>query len=112
MSNTEKPRRTAGTVCPLHRKDVSKVCHTCEWYLLVRGSNPQTGDQIDEWGCAISFMPMMQLESSQQMRQAGASADKVATEVRSLHKSVAVMNGVPLEAPSDIKRLGRDQERP
>ncbi len=109
MANTEKPRRNPGTVCPLHRKDVSKVCHTCDWYTRLIGKHPQTNEQIDEWGCAIFFMPMLQIESSQQMRQAGASADKVATEVQRFHKSMADMNSLALVMQREMKQLpGRD----
>lgn len=96
MSNTRKPQRDPGTYCPLWRRDVSKVCHTCEWYIKLEGTHPQNGSRIDEWGCSIAFMPILQIESSQQSRQAGASADKVATEVRKFHQSMVGLNNVML----------------
>lgn len=31
-ADTEKPRRKPGTMCPFWRRDVSKVCHTCDMW--------------------------------------------------------------------------------
>ncbi len=50
-----KPQASPGSNCPQYRKDVSKVCHKCEWYINIKGNHPQSGDQIDQWGCAITF---------------------------------------------------------
>ena len=43
--------------------------------------NPNTGEEIDEWGCAITWIPMMQIETSQQARQAGAAVESFRNEV-------------------------------
>ena len=43
--------------------------------------NPNTGEEIDEWGCAITWLPMMQIETSQQARQAGAAVESFRNEV-------------------------------
>lgn len=56
-----KPRRPAGTFCPLWRKDVSKVCHTCDWWHSIAvqdESNPMAVRA--EWGCAIVLSVMTQ----------------------------------------------------
>lgn len=50
--------------CPLHKKDVAKVCPSCPWYTELRGTNPNTGEPIDEWGCAISWLPILLIEST------------------------------------------------
>ena len=78
--------------CPLWRRDVSKVCHTCEWYVHLIGTNPQTEERIDDWGCSIGFMPTLQIETTQQQRQAGASSDKVANEVAKFHDTMSRSN--------------------
>jgi hypothetical protein len=67
--NTEKPRRKEeGIMCPLFRQDVHEVCHNCEWYCHIRGENPNTGEKVDHWGCSVSFLPVLQIETSQQVR--------------------------------------------
>ena len=80
MTETEKPRRKPGTFCPLWRKDVSKVCHTCEFYIAVRGKNPQSEEEFDRWGCAWSFVPLLLIENAQQTRQAGAAIESFRNE--------------------------------
>ncbi len=68
-----------GKFCPLIKKDC--VGLKCSWYIEVRGMNPNTGEQVDEWGCAISWIPMLQIETSQQARQAGAAVESFRNEV-------------------------------
>lgn len=87
-----KPIAPAGLECPLFRKDVSKVCHKCAWYTLVRGKNPQTGIDVDEWGCAISFGPMLTLETARQSRSAAAAVETLRNEVaKSAEVNTAVL---------------------
>lgn len=81
MTETEKPRRRPGSKCPLWRSDVSKVCHTCEWYTQIRGINPNTGGEIDHWGCAIAWQPLLTIENSQQQRQTGAAVENFRNEM-------------------------------
>lgn len=77
----KKPQADEGQICPLHQKDVSKVCHKCPWYTHVRGTNPQTGAEIDQWDCSISLLPMLLIENSQQTRQAGAATESFRNEM-------------------------------
>ena len=87
-----KPIASPGLECPLFRKDVSKVCHRCAWYTLVRGKNPQSGSDIDEWGCAISFGPMLTLETARQSRSAAAAVETLRNEVaKSAEVNTAVL---------------------
>jgi hypothetical protein len=49
-------------------------------------------------------MTKLSLEFSQQARQAGASSDKVATEVAKFHKSMVAMNHIAINQ-EQLKRL-------
>ena len=69
------PHADEGRICPLHKQDMSKVCHTCPWWTRLQGRHPNTGDPVDEWGCAVSWMPMLLCENSQQSRQTGAAVE-------------------------------------
>jgi hypothetical protein len=72
---SKPPIADKGTICPLHKQDVSKVCHKCPWYILVRGKHPQSEEHIDQWGCAVQFLPMLLIEGAQQSRQTGAAVE-------------------------------------
>jgi len=53
----------------------------CAWFTQLRGNNPNTGEPIDEWGCAIAWIPVLLIENSQQQRQTGAAVESFRNEV-------------------------------
>ena len=57
----------------------------CNEWVNVKGKDPQSDQTIDNWMCAKFASILLGLEQAQQTRQAGASADKVANEVRKHH---------------------------
>ena len=67
-----------GNFCPLIGKDCIKL--ECSWFTQVRGVNPQSGEDVDEWGCAIGWLPMLLIENSQQQRQTGAAVESARNE--------------------------------
>jgi hypothetical protein len=59
----------------------------------MRGSNPNTGAEIDEWGCAVTWLPVLLVENAQQSRQAGAAIESFRNEMSDSHRaSVAVLS--------------------
>ena len=78
------PMAEEGKVCPLHKQDMSKVCHKCPWWTRLQGKHPNSGDAVDEWGCAVSWLPMLLCENSQQSRQAGAAVESLRNVVDSV----------------------------
>ena len=67
-----------GKFCPLIGEDCIEL--KCAWYNQVRGVNPQTGQEIDEWGCAVTWMPKLLIENSQMQRQTGAAVESFRNE--------------------------------
>lgn len=68
-----------GNYCPLIKKDCIGL--KCAWYTHVRGMNPNTGQEVDEWSCAINWLPMMLIENSQQQRSTGAAVESFRNEM-------------------------------
>ena len=68
-----------GEFCPLIKKKCIK--HRCAWYTQVRGNNPNTGQEVDRWDCAVAWMPMMAIEISQKSHQTGAAVESFRNEV-------------------------------
>lgn len=60
--------------CPL---DGFKPCRQleCGWFTQVRGTNPNNGQEVDSWGCAVAWLPMMLIENANQQRQSGAAIE-------------------------------------
>jgi hypothetical protein len=69
------PRAEKGTKCPLHKKDMSLVCHTCAWWTRVVGKHPQSQEMVDEWRCAIAWLPMLLIENAQTSRHTTAAVE-------------------------------------
>ena len=68
-----------GKFCPLIKKDCIEL--QCSWFAQVRGTNPNTGKEIDEWGCSITWFPILMIENSQQQRQTGAAVESFRNEM-------------------------------
>jgi hypothetical protein len=69
------PHADEGGICPLHKKDMSLVCHKCPWWTMVRGKNPQSEEMIDDWRCAIALLPMLLVENAQVTRGTTAAME-------------------------------------
>ena len=65
--------------CPLIKKKCKE--HGCSWYIQVMGSNPNTGQEVNEWACAVRWLPMLLIEGSQQTRHAGAAIESFRNEM-------------------------------
>ena len=66
--------------CPLNGFEPCKELD-CAWFLKIRGTNPNTGAEVDEHGCAMAWMPMLLIENSQQQRQTGAAVESFRNEM-------------------------------
>ncbi len=66
--------------CPL---DSFNPCRglKCAWFMQVRGLEPNTGKEVDEWGCAVAWQPVLLIENSQQQRQTGAAVESFRNEM-------------------------------
>jgi hypothetical protein len=62
-------------MCPFMRKPC--IESDCTLWILVRGKDPQSNKEIDDYGCAIAWMPVLQIENAQQTRQAGAAVESL-----------------------------------
>jgi hypothetical protein len=79
--------------CPLNDFNPCKQ-FDCAWFMQVRGMNPNTGKEVDEWACAVAWMPILLIENSQQQRQTGAAVESFRNE---MVKSNEVSNNIALQ---------------
>ncbi len=67
-----------GTFCPLIKKNC--IENKCQWFCQVRGVNPNTGEPVDEWTCAINLLPILLIENSKQQRSTSAAVESFRNE--------------------------------
>jgi hypothetical protein len=68
-----------GSYCPLIKKDCIGL--QCAWFTRVQGYDTNTGNQVDEYQCAIAWMPMLLIENSGQQRQTGSAVESFRNEM-------------------------------
>lgn len=70
--------------CPLGHKceEVRDgAIHRCAWFVQMAGQNPQTGEVVDEKGCAMSWMPVLLVENSRVSRGTSAAVESFRNEM-------------------------------
>lgn len=68
-----------GKFCPLIKKDCIGLA--CSWFTLVRGTEPQSAREVDEWACAIAWLPMLLINTAQEVRQGAAATESFRNEM-------------------------------
>lgn len=66
--------------CPLNSFSPCKELE-CGWFIKVAGKNPNTGAEVEEWGCAVAWLPIMLIENAQQQKQTGAAVESFRNEM-------------------------------
>ena len=94
-----------GKFCPLIGKDCIQM--QCSWFTQVRGMNPNTGEEVDDWSCAITWLPTLMIENSQQQRATGAAIESFRNEtVKSTMKAQEIyQEELKLKAQQQSKQL-------
>jgi hypothetical protein len=85
--------------CPL---DGFNPCRQleCAWFLKIAGKNPNTGEDLEDWGCSMSWLPILLIENSQQQRQTGAAVESFRNEMVKSNEST-----LQLMASAQLKRI-------
>lgn len=71
------------------------------------GENPQSGEVINNWQCAINAIPMLQIETSRATRQNHAATVEVREEVSKATKAtvMAAMGTIPHIEPVQVATI-------
>ncbi len=78
-----------GKFCPLIGDDCKELA--CAWFIQLRGKHPQTGAPLDEWDCAMKWLPVLLIEGSQETRQAAAAIESFRNEMARGQRAVLQM---------------------
>lgn len=95
-----------GKFCPLVKKDCIGL--ECSWFIQVRGTDPNTGKEVDEWGCSIAWLPHLLIENAKETRQGAAATESFRNEmVRANKETVKVLTDLALAPPEqEMKVVG------
>lgn len=89
--------------CPLNAFSPCKQLD-CAWFIQIRGKNPNTGEDVNEWGCAQAWLPILMIENSQQQRSTGAAVESFRNEmVKANQNSQNILLATMQQIKPDIK---------
>lgn len=67
-----------GSECEVAENNVIK---RCAWYTQIQGTDTNTGKELDEWGCAMSWLPKLILEGAAQSRGTSIAVESFRNEM-------------------------------
>lgn len=91
--------------CPL---DGFNPCRQleCAWFMKIKGKDPQSEKEIEEWGCSMAWLPILMIENSQQQRSTSAAVESFRNEMVKANqvgqKVLLAAAGVPPQAQQMI----------
>ena len=102
----------AGNYCPLLQKECIGL--QCAWITQIRGMDPQTGEDVDEWDCAIKWLPFLMIENTKKNIESGAAVESFRNEVvqrmdQPMPVSERTMQTINESIPINIKNILKDQ---
>jgi len=93
--------------CPLNGFEPCKQLD-CAWFVKLAGTDPNTGKPVDEFGCAMAWMPMLLIENAQQSRQTGAAVESFRNEMvkqnETSHELLEKMNNPTLMDMIEVRQ--------
>lgn len=89
--------------CPLNNFEPCKQLD-CAWFLKIKGKDPQTDQEIEDWGCAMAWLPVLMIENSQMQRQTGAAVESFRNEmVKANDQSQQILLATVQQANPNLK---------
>ena len=76
--------------CPLNNFKPCKK-FDCAWFIQIKGKHPQTGADVNEWGCSIAWLPLLLVENSSKLNGVQAATESFRNE---MVKGQNVMNTI------------------
>ena len=92
-----------GTFCPLIKDEC--VQFKCMFWTQLRGKHPQTGEPLDEWDCAIKWLPILMIENTKEAIGVSASIDSFRNEMVRGQQAVLRMAANGDVANGDMKEI-------
>ena len=90
--------------CPLNGFEPCKQLE-CAWFVQMRGTDPNSGKEVDEYSCGIAWLPMLLVENAMQSRQSGAAIESFRNEMVKANQSSHSLLKVAAEMNTGVKLI-------
>ena len=71
--------KASETFCPIIKGECLQL--KCSWFIKLVGTDTNTGKPIEDWGCAVRWIPTLLVENSNMQRQTGAAVESFRNEM-------------------------------
>jgi hypothetical protein len=78
--------------------------------MQVMGKHPQTGEQLNQWGCAIPFLVMTSIETAKQARSGAAATESFRNEMVNANAVLGVMQQIAAQQSDAPLQLTSEPE--
>ena len=90
--------------CPLNGFEPCKQLE-CAWFVQMRGTDPNSGKEVDEYSCGIAWIPMLLVENGMQSRQSGAAIESFRNEMVKANDSSQKLLKAATQATSNVQLI-------
>lgn len=74
----------------------------CAWFVQMRGQDPNSGKEVDDYACAMAWMPMLLVENALHTRHTGAAVESFRNEMVKANESSQALLKATAEASSNL----------
>jgi hypothetical protein len=96
--------------CPLNNFDPCKTLE-CAWFIQILGTNPNNGAEVDEWGCAQAWLPILIIENSKQQRQTGIAIESFRNEMVKANENSQKILLTAVEANHQLHQISDEVQK-
>jgi hypothetical protein len=91
MAYAAKP--PADLLCPATgmKKCCIKLYDRCPKWINIQGAHPQTGEKLNHWDCADTWVPILLVENSQQQRGTQKAIESFRNEMTKDNREVLAL---------------------
>lgn len=87
--------------CPLNNFEPCKMFE-CAWFVQMRGQDPNSGKEVDDYACGIAWMPMLLVENALHTRHTGAAVESFRNEMVKANESSQALLKATAEASNNL----------
>ena len=91
--------------CPLNGFEPCKQWD-CAWWVQLKGKNPQSDEEFDDYACAVAWMPILTIHSSMEQAHTGAAVESFRNEMVKSNEASQKVLLATMNAAKDQKVIG------
>jgi hypothetical protein len=73
--------------CPINGFEECKQLD-CAWFTKLAGKNPQGGKEVEEWGCAVTFIPLLMVANTNANKHTASAVESFRNVMVKQHQEV------------------------